>query len=200
MLLVPRPVRPVLAVALAAALLAPGRSHAQTYTWSVTTGGSWTSSPNWGSPPNLYPHNLNDTAIFSSTGNSTPKTVTLDAAIGIRAVQFAAGHDLAGRFQALSEPRGATEINRTAKGDREANVPSTAAPSRTVLLKVESLADTSVLIRIPVAKEARNLQPTRPGLKPPAKSDAKKMAVACEPVVSVLTEVAKLLQPGKCVT
>jgi len=91
MLLVLRPVRPVLAVALAAALLAPGRSHAQTYTWSVTTGGSWTSSPNWGSPPNLYPHNLNDTAIFSSTGNSTPKTVTLDAAIGIRAVQFAAG-------------------------------------------------------------------------------------------------------------
>jgi hypothetical protein len=25
-------------------------------------------------------------------------------------------------------------------------------------------------------------------------------AVACEPVVSVLTEVAKLLQPGRCVT
>jgi len=28
----------------------------------------------------------------------------------------------------------------------------------------------------------------------------RKMTVACEPVVSVLTEVAKLLQPGRCVT
>jgi hypothetical protein len=28
----------------------------------------------------------------------------------------------------------------------------------------------------------------------------KKMATACEPPVSVLAEVAKLLQPGRCVT
>jgi hypothetical protein len=32
------------------------------------------------------------------------------------------------------------------------------------------------------------------------KSGDRKNAVACEPVVSVLTEVAKLLQPGRCVT
>jgi hypothetical protein len=32
------------------------------------------------------------------------------------------------------------------------------------------------------------------------KSGGQKTAVACEPVVSVLTEVAKLLQPGRCVT
>ena len=31
-------------------------------------------------------------------------------------------------------------------------------------------------------------------------SGSRKTAVACEPVVSVLTEVAKLLQPGRCVT
>jgi hypothetical protein len=117
------------------------------------------------------------------------------------AVQFAAGQDLteglAGRFQALSEPRGATEINRTAKGDRDAIVPSTAGPARTVMMKVESLADTSILIRIPIEKEARNQQPTQPAAKP---SKSSKRIVACEPVVSVLTEVAKLLQPGKCVT
>jgi len=120
------------------------------------------------------------------------------------AVQFASSHDLesdlAGRFQALAEPRGATEINRAAKGDRDAFVPSTAGPARTVMMKVESLADTSILIRIPAEKEARNLAPTQPSVKPAAKSNAKRMAVACEPVVSVLTEVAKLLQPGKCVT
>jgi hypothetical protein len=136
--------------------------------------------------------------IFKAILGALAVTTTLGA------VQIAFGQDLteglAGRFQALSDPRGATEINRTAKGDREAIVPSTAGPARTVLMKVDSLADTSVLIRIPLEKEAKNEQPTQPAAKPPAKSGAKRMTVACEPVVSVLTEVAKLLQPGKCVT
>ncbi len=120
-------------------------------------------------------------------------TATLGAA------QFAFGHDLAGRFQALSEPSGATEVNRTGKGDREPIGPSTAGPARTITMKVDSLADTSVVIRIPIEKEARNEPPAQPVAKPFAKGGAKRMT-ACEPVVSVLTEVAKLLQPGKCVT
>jgi hypothetical protein len=129
----------------------------------------------------------------------------LAAAATLGAVQIAAGEavstaNLADRFQALSEPQGAAGINRTAKTDREPKVLG-ANEARTVLLKVESLADTSVLVRIPVQKEARNLPPAptpAPAAKPGEK--AKKMTVACEPVVSVLTEVAKLLQPGKCVT
>jgi hypothetical protein len=129
----------------------------------------------------------------------------LAAAATLGAVQIAAGEaastaNLADRFQALSDPQGAAGINRTAKTDREPKVLG-ANEGRTVLLKVESLADTSVLVRIPVQKEARNLRPAptpAPAAKPGDK--AKKMTVACEPVVSVLTEVAKLLQPGKCVT
>jgi len=136
--------------------------------------------------------------IFKAILGALAVTTTLGA------VQLAFGQDLteglAGRFQALSEPRGATEINRTTKGDREAIVPSTAGPARTVLMKVDSLADTSILIRIPIEKEAKNEQPTQPSAKPPGKGGAKRMTIACEPVVSVLTEVAKLLQPGKCVT
>jgi hypothetical protein len=117
--------------------------------------------------------------------------------------QLAAGEavssaSLADRFQAVSEPAGAAGINRTGKGDREAKVVP-AAETRTVLLKVQSLADTSVLVRIPVQKDARNLSPTQPTVKP-AGDKQKKMTVACEPPVSVLTEVAKLLQPGRCVT
>ena len=65
-----------------------------------------------------------------------------------------------------------------------------------MLLKVGSLADTSVLLRIPVQKDAKGLTPT----VKPAGDKPKKMTVACEPPVSVLTEVAKLLQPGRCVT
>ena len=128
----------------------------------------------------------------------------LAAAATLGAVQIAAGEaastaNLADRFQALSDPQGAAGINRTAKTDREPKVLG-ANEGRTVLLKVGSLADTSVLVRIPVQKEARNLPLAPKPAAKPASDRAKKMTVACEPVVSVLTEVAKLLQPGKCVT
>jgi hypothetical protein len=127
----------------------------------------------------------------------------LAAVATLGAVQIGAGAaasspTLADRFQALGEPAGSAGINRAAKGDRDANVPQASEPARTVLLRVDSLADTSVLVRIPMRMEARNLPPAQPAAKP-ATDKAKRM-VACEPVVSVLTEVAKLLQPGKCVT
>jgi hypothetical protein len=129
----------------------------------------------------------------------------LAASLTLGAVQFASGHDLAGRFEALTDPAGA-DINRAAKADRAASIPAAAKPTRTILFKLESLADTSVLLRVPVAKEARNLAPTpaapAPAANKPAerKPERNRMAVACEPTVSVLTEVAKLLQPGRCVT
>ena len=125
----------------------------------------------------------------------------LAASLTLGAVQFASGQDLAGRFQALTDPAGTDDINRAAKGDRAASIPAAATPTRTILFKVDSLADTSVLLRVPVAKEARNLAPAPAATKPDERKPQRgKMAVACEPTVSVLTEVAKLLQPGRCVT
>ena len=110
------------------------------------------------------------------------------------AVQLASGHDLTGRRQlAATEPAG--DINRAAKADRGA---LRAAQSRTetVTFRTVGLEDTSVVVRVPVVREeVRN----RPAL-PPAKPGVSKNAIACEPPVSVLTEVAKLLQPGRCVT
>ena len=126
-------------------------------------------------------------------------TVATLGAVQIAAGEAASTPNLADRFQALAEPAGAAGINRAAKADREANVPQPASEARTILLRVESLADTSVLLRIPFQKEARNLPPPAPPAAKPA-DKAKRMTVACEPPVSVLTEVAKLLQPGRCVT
>ena len=124
----------------------------------------------------------------------------LAAAATLGAAQIAAGEafssaSLADRFEAVGEPAGAAGINRAAKGDREAKA-APAEATRTVLLKVESLADTSVLLHIPLQKDAKGLTP----VSKPAADKTKKMTVACEPPVSVLTEVAKLLQPGRCVT
>jgi hypothetical protein len=113
-------------------------------------------------------------------------------AISLSLGAVASGRDL------IAVPQGAagapeTAINRTAKTDRAATLPAR-VQSRTIALRLDALADTSVLIRIPVAKEARNT-PSGPMI-----NKSGKLAVACEPPVSVLSEVAKLLQPGRCVT
>ena len=109
------------------------------------------------------------------------------------AAQFASGSDLHG-------PDAAAEatVNRLAKADR-ADAPAMSLKTQTISVRVEGLSDTSVLVRVPVAqtrKEARNTlpAPTTVSKQPVART------VACEPVVSVLTEVAKQLQPGRCVT
>jgi hypothetical protein len=124
------------------------------------------------------------------------------------AVQFASGRDLTlGPRDSVSAPETAININinRATKTDRAARVAASAAPTQTISLRLDALADTSILVRVPAAreagKEARNGS-SAPSSPAPAgtKSGDRKMAVACEPVVSVLTEVAKLLQPGRCVT
>ena len=116
------------------------------------------------------------------------------------AVQFASGHDLARGQQALNDTP-PTIINRLAKADRAAGPAGAAEQTQTISLRPESLADTSVLVRVPVATKpetaARNV-PAAPSLF--KSGDRRKATVACEPMVSVLTEVAKQLQPGRCVT
>ena len=112
------------------------------------------------------------------------------------AVQFASGRDLSGATQ-NSPGTSEASINRAAKADRAARGAGAAAvQTLTISLRLYGLSDTSVLVRIPVAREARN-GPSAPLL---IKSGDRKLTVACEPVVSVLTEIAKQLQPGRCVT
>jgi hypothetical protein len=131
------------------------------------------------------------------------------------ALQFASGHDLTGGLGAglgtgLAAGLGTglgtdlaaasdtpqTGVNRAARSDRAGPAVAPSAPTRTISIRLDRLADTSVLIRIPVVGESSKIPPapflTRPG--------DRKLTVACEPVVSVLTEVAKLLRPGRCVT
>ena len=117
----------------------------------------------------------------------------LAIALTFGAVQLASGHDLIGR-QAAAKGAAAAAVNRAAKMDRAA-VPSAGSQTRTIALKLGNLPDTSVLVRVAVRKdEARNRPVTPPSAKPTGRT------IACEPVVSVLTDVAKLLQPGRCIT
>lgn len=124
---------------------------------------------------------------------------SIAVALTFGAVQLASGRDLAGVAQ---NPQNAVEasaavINRTAKADRAAPAAGSAVPTQTISLRLNGLSDTSVLVRIPAVRElARN------GSFVPSVTTmgARKATVACEPVVSVLTDVARQLEPGRCVT
>ena len=115
-------------------------------------------------------------------------------ALRLGAVQLASGRDLSGGLQ-VDEGTAPTAINRATKTDRATAVAGPAIPMRTIQLRLEGLSDTSVLIRLPVV-QARN----RSSVLPVTKWLDRKMAVACEPVASVLTEAARQLEPGRCVT
>jgi hypothetical protein len=114
------------------------------------------------------------------------------------AVQLASGHDLGGLRQLAGIPP-ASEVNRAAKADRGAPKAGQGL-TETLTIRAVGLEDTSVVVRVPVVKEEARNRPAPLAPPPARKPGASKTAIACEPPVSVLTEVAKLLQPGRCVT
>ena len=110
------------------------------------------------------------------------------------AAQLASGHDLADRWQAVADKPG-HNVNRAGKADRLAELKPAAVPTRTVSMRLNDLADTSVLLRVPAVIESGNAKPA-----PLLQKQGRNRPIACEPMVSSLTEVARLLQPGRCVT
>ena len=120
-------------------------------------------------------------------------------ALTLGAIPLAAGRDISAAVAAVQNHESlagmpTTGINRAAKADRATAVARSGLPMQTIALRLNGFTDTSVLVRLPVAQAAR------PGSAAPAWTQSGKRAEACEPVVSVLTEVAKQLQPGRCVT
>jgi hypothetical protein len=123
------------------------------------------------------------------------------------AVQFAAGRDLSGTSGTQDLPPTSEAVNRAAKADRADGAVGPAALTRTIALRLDALADTSILIRVPAAKETGKEtaikeigKEARNGPSAPLLTKSADRKIACEPVVSVLTEVAKRLQPGRCIT
>jgi len=102
------------------------------------------------------------------------------------AVQLASGHDRSSGLPTNWD----NDVNRAGKSDRIDKV-AASVPTRTYSIRPQGLANTSVVIRIPLRRETENTDPAK---------DLTKRPIACEPVVSVLTEIAKRLQSGRCVT
>jgi hypothetical protein len=120
-------------------------------------------------------------------------TIAISLALG--AVAFAAGRDLSGGAR---DAAGTSEaaINRAAKADREAGAAISPVATQTISIRLGGFSDASFLVRIPADRAARNSF----SALPLTKSFDRKVTVACEPVVSILTEVASQLQPGRCIT
>lgn len=156
--------------------------------------------------PSLIKSNLTKSTFVShlvASGFAKPrlaKVVFGVAAVSLTlgAAQFASGHDLAAP-QMTSQVRYQVRdtVNRAGKADRAVLV-APGKPTQTIGFRPGDLPATSVLVRIPLVKEANDTG--RPPLLLPVKASQGKPMVACEPVVSVLTEVARKLQPGRCVT
>jgi hypothetical protein len=120
------------------------------------------------------------------------------------AVQLASGHDLdftIGLKAFAAIPAGgatpAEVVNRTTKADRIAGAVAPAQTTQTISIHVDRIADSSVLVRISRPQQAPKAAPAAPRL---IQSEERKATVACEPMVSILTEIARRLQPGRCVT
>jgi hypothetical protein len=138
--------------------------------------------------------------------SDTSKIVVLSAiaaALSVGAVQLASGHDLTGGL--LNPASTSSSVNRSAKADRAQALPSV-GQTKTIALHLSQFADTSFLLRVPAAQApaARDTtgttaSPSQPVIKSDGAKDMKR-PVACEPSVSILTEIAKSLQPGRCVT
>jgi hypothetical protein len=118
----------------------------------------------------------------------------LAVSLTLGAVPLALGRDLYGAQDLSGTPPAA--INRAAKADRIAGVVRAGVPTQTISLRLNGVSDTSVLVRIPLVQAASG------GASAPSwtKSGNGKPTVACEPVVSVLTDIAKQLAPGRCLT
>jgi len=88
----------------------------------------------------------------------------------------------------------ANNIDRSAKADR-GQITLSSAESRTITFQHPDLGSTTVALRLweTVGAAKGRSEPKAPAGKP-------KRVVACEGVVSVLTEVAKQLDAGRCVT
>jgi hypothetical protein len=122
--------------------------------------------------------------------------------VSVGVAQFAAGSDLRqsrsdaqlAAQQPVSLPSPMVAVNRSAKADRA--VIGTTTPGLTFAVHPIDQNGSSFLVRIPAPLIGEALRPA----VQPAQAPLGKPMVACEPVVSVLTDVAKLLQPGRCVT
>ncbi|GEC16892.1 hypothetical protein [Nitrobacter winogradskyi] len=117
----------------------------------------------------------------------------LAVTLSLGAVHLESGDQHAAVYDAA-----AASVHRAVKSDLGI-IHAPNASGRTVSVRLQSLPSMSIVFRLPdPGQEARDRGAKRGLQRSPAARV--KRTIACEPVVSTLTDVAKRLQPGRCVT
>jgi hypothetical protein len=112
-------------------------------------------------------------------------------------LEVSANGDLQRQQSAAVQSASAPQVVRTAKGDR-LSIPAVEGQNLTVSFRVPGEQASSVIMRVALPNSG---QKAAPPVAPAAnRASTGKRMVACEPSVSVLTPVAKVLQPSRCVT
>ena len=139
---------------------------------------------------------ISGAAVFAS-GRDFGQNLGQNLGRGLSAV--AGDHTTSAQSPSLSLPSdfpdgSPSSVNRGSKSDRAMGPTGSPASARTVSLQLTGVLETTFLVRIPVAaaKPSTASSPARPVVRRPM--------VACEPAVSVLTEGAKQLPLGSCIT
>lgn len=117
-------------------------------------------------------------------------------------LEVAAKGDLQRPHDAVAQSVATTQVVRAAKGDRLTALTVEGKNSQGQNLTVSFLlpgADSSVMMRVLLPSGANATQ-DKISPAPADRASTGKRMVACEPSVSVLAPVAKLLQPSRCVT
>ncbi|MEH2510825.1 hypothetical protein V1291_002179 [Nitrobacteraceae bacterium AZCC 1564] len=135
--------------------------------------------------------------------------VAATLALGAVHLEVATGNDLVGSAQRdrgtvgiayspVNIAAAPQNVNRSAKGDRDLTVQPSGGV--TISFKVPGADDASVAVRMPAGDAADARRKVRVPAKTEKGSAADRKPIACEPVVSALTAVAKQLGPGRCIT
>ncbi|HEX7789861.1 MAG TPA: hypothetical protein VF467_04960 [Afipia sp.] len=136
-----------------------------------------------------------------ASGMMGAAAVTL--ALGAVHLERAAGNDLGGAMQRGGASAGLArattdspvyDINRSAKADRDTTVARTGGA--TLSFKMPGVPDASVAVRVPAGGAADALRKSPAPAGAGKNSAAEPRTIACEPVVSVLTAVAKAARAG----
>ncbi len=118
--------------------------------------------------------------------------------LSLGVAQLASGSDytqIGFRHDAATSIPLAQDINRAAKADR--STVNRRLSGQTVSI---NLVGQSVLVRIPDEQVEETRRITMPTSSKSLSQSSTRAVVACEPVVSVLTDIVRQLQPGRCLT
>lgn len=149
--------------------------------------------------------------IQSKVARMAPRAIlgVTVASLALCGVQFGMASDRGGPSDAdvQSVPDISATVNRYAKADRGA-LTKASMPSTTLAFRLVGLKQTTIVMRLPsgdtagrqTASDGPAAIPAKGNISREPATKANKTMIACELVVSPLTEVAKQLGPGRCLT